>query len=143
MSLFEKSSAKTFVAWVCAISARNFLRKGICDALCLSPNKKRRLTYEYDAVFFYLLTTPHSVRLKITLPVSTDESISKPKILFNISSSNVFTATVAVVNFKHRNELRCAGDKIKGYGVKLACKPYPFVLDPAHVVGVKFTRLSC
>ena len=29
---------------------------------------------------------------------------------------------------------------MKGYGVVLARKPYPFILYPAHVVGVKFTR---
>ena len=40
-----------------------------------------------------------------------------------------------VVNFKPRNELRGTVDKIKGYGVKLACKPYPFVLAAADVIG--------
>ena len=37
------------------------------------------------------------------------------------------------MNFKPYVVTYGAGDKMKGYGVKLACKPYPFVLDPADV----------
>ena len=47
-----------------------------------------------------------------------------------------------VVNFKPHDLSWGAVDKIKGYGVKLACKPYPFVLAAADVIGVKFTRNS-
>ena len=55
---------------------------------------------------------------------------------YNISTNT--ECSRFVVNFKPCKAGR--RDKIKGYGVVLARKPYPFILFPAHVVGVKFTR---
>ena len=69
MSLFEKSSAdmgelfeksfphtpsKTFEHGFVRVSRVIFCAKCICDALCLSPNKKRRLTYEYAPSFLFV-----------------------------------------------------------------------------------------
>ena len=58
---------------------------------------------------------------------------------YNISTNTECSRNV--VNFKLCNELQGAGGKEIGTVVVLARKTVPVFLKPAHVVGVKFTRI--